>query len=657
MKFKSLTLENFRVFHEKQTIIFNTNGGGNITLIGGLNGSGKTSLLTTIQILLYKEGDLSEQQFQNMLNGTLNNHHHQSGGRSAKLCLEIEDNNGNNYQIIGELYYDSKQNFIKLIRKLKKGNRFIDISEVELQNFIDKNIPSDVSSFFLFDGEKIQELVDKQEHSSLKGPIQKIMSIELYKKTLNDIQLARKRLEREYSQSVSSNQIERLETEIDKFERELTSIENKYEIYDERRKKILKKIEQLREVKNQKISKYFTSKDNILKEMNMIESKINFLNIKITEFAKGSLPLMLLYPIIEELKNRINIEYEYLLTKQTINVNFKPFNDFMKSLLSKEDIISRFDSSSRRYLYERGREVWAEVNNIRDYKEPKEIEILHDLNNADRKIIENFNIDELNITEIIQKKQELERKLDELIIKNKSIPAVEDFDEEDKKIQELNQALGKENLRLRTLEAKRQKVIASLEKVRSEYTNSLRRLDKNGELMKQLNLLNKVYKATDEFVKKVTDFKARCIKEDFENIINKLFRKNEDFSKIEFDVNSYSIKIYNHNGTLIRLTNRSAGEKQIIALSLIWALTKNASIDLPYVIDTPLGRLDSIHRRNLMEYYFPYLSEQVIILSTDTEVNKEFNDVIKEHISKSYKLHYDQVNKFTKVVEGYFDFE
>ena len=85
----------------------------------------------------------------------------------------------------------------------------------------------------------------------------------------------------------------------------------------------------------------------------------------------------------------------------------------MKSLLSKEDIISRFDSSSRRYLYERGREVWAEVNNIRDYKEPKEIEILHDLNNADRKIIENFNIDELNITEIIQKKQELERKLDE----------------------------------------------------------------------------------------------------------------------------------------------------------------------------------------------------------------------------------------------------
>ena len=78
---------------------------------------------------------------------------------------------------------------------------------------------------------------------------------------------------------------------------------------------------------------------------------------------------------------------------------------------------------------------------------------------------------------------------------------------------------------------------------------------------------------------------------------------------------------------------------------------------MPYVIDTPLGRLDSIHRRNLMEYYFPYLSEQVIILSTDTEVNKEFNDVIKEHISKSYKLHYDQVNKFTKVVEGYFDFE
>jgi DNA sulfur modification protein DndD len=40
---------------------------------------------------------------------------------------------------------------------------------------------------------------------------------------------------------------------------------------------------------------------------------------------------------------------------------------------------------------------------------------------------------------------------------------------------------------------------------------------------------------------------------------------------------------------------------------------------LPAVIDTPMARLDSAHRQNLVERYFPHASHQVIVLSTDSE--------------------------------------
>ena len=47
-------------------------------------------------------------------------------------------------------------------------------------------------------------------------------------------------------------------------------------------------------------------------------------------------------------------------------------------------------------------------------------------------------------------------------------------------------------------------------------------------------------------------------------------------------------------------------------------------IRLPIIIDTPLSRLDSAHRDNIVNNYFPNAGEQVIILSTDTEIDKDY---------------------------------
>ena len=107
-------------------------------------------------------------------------------------------------------------------------------------------------------------------------------------------------------------------------------------------------------------------------------------------------------------------------------------------------------------------------------------------------------------------------------------------------------------------------------------------------------------------------------------------------------------------GREINTKDLSAGERQLLAVAILWGLAKASNSAAPTIIDTPLGRLDSEHRKNLVEQYFPQASEQVILLSTDEEFNPRYLKKINPYLSRSYLVAYDQKNNGSKVQEGYF---
>ena len=72
------------------------------------------------------------------------------------------------------------------------------------------------------------------------------------------------------------------------------------------------------------------------------------------------------------------------------------------------------------------------------------------------------------------------------------------------------------------------------------------------------------------------------------------------------------------------------------------------------VIDTPLARFDSRHRQHLVRRYFPNVSHQVIILSTDTEIDEDYFRELDPSISHAYHLAFNDREMQTSVEEGYF---
>jgi DNA sulfur modification protein DndD len=133
-----------------------------------------------------------------------------------------------------------------------------------------------------------------------------------------------------------------------------------------------------------------------------------------------------------------------------------------------------------------------------------------------------------------------------------------------------------------------------------------------------------------------------------------LLRKEQLVTGITIDAETYAVELTGLNGRRLSSKELSAGERQLLAVALLWGLARATGKPLPVVIDTPLGRLDGSHREHLLDRYFPAASHQVILLSTDTEIDEAAYDRLARHVGRAYRLEFDPRTNATVVESGYF---
>ena len=125
-------------------------------------------------------------------------------------------------------------------------------------------------------------------------------------------------------------------------------------------------------------------------------------------------------------------------------------------------------------------------------------------------------------------------------------------------------------------------------------------------------------------------------------------------ASIVIDNDTYIIKALDGNKNEVSLEDLSAGERQLLAISILWTLSDISKINVPVVIDTPLGRLDSKHREQLITKYFPQAGSQTIILSTDEEIIGKYYKSLKPYIGNEYLCFENKQNKTGNIKKGYF---
>lgn len=158
------------------------------------------------------------------------------------------------------------------------------------------------------------------------------------------------------------------------------------------------------------------------------------------------------------------------------------------------------------------------------------------------------------------------------------------------------------------------------------------------------DIVNKLYLTFAESIASFRDKIRSNVERDATNSFKKISHQ-EEFSALKINDN-FGLHILKNDGSIV--PNRSSGYEQVVAISLISGLHKNAPIAGPVFLDSTFQRVDIKHKIRTLQN-LSVLSNQIIILAypkeigDENEVRKELGNQLKKEInikqlssSKSY---------------------
>ena len=132
-------------------------------------------------------------------------------------------------------------------------------------------------------------------------------------------------------------------------------------------------------------------------------------------------------------------------------------------------------------------------------------------------------------------------------------------------------------------------------------------------------------------------------------------RKESFIKKINIDHDTFDITLIDQDNNVINKSTLSAGESELLVLSIIWGTIHSSRKEIPVVLDTLLGRLDLEHKSSVINNLIPQFGKQCIILATNSEITKDLFEDLSPYIANHYTLKYNANNKNTLIEDHFFN--
>ncbi len=659
----SLSVLDFRVFSGAHNfdLIPKIKRGKNapIVLFGGLNGGGKTTILSALKLALYGKGVLGPSatvaEYHQYLRECIHRAHN-SIAKPTRAAVELSFRYAqygviSSYQLTRDWFVDHAGKVKEGLIISRDGHPLTELSYDQAQAFLNELIPIGVSELFFFDGEKIASLAEETSGDALRESINKLLGLDLIDRLHSDLSVIIRGRSITKASEDRKQKIADAERTYKDLEEQLAKIREKLLLMRVNTVEVKKNLGSIEASINARGGAWSASRQEETINLDSLVTEKKAIEHTLHDMLSGLLPFAITQKLNEKLLTQIETEQraekaqilsEYLQRQQD---NFLAEVESVLAI-TKEQLPTIQDIFLRTF--------GSEVSDDAEQQPP-----IHELSDTQRFSISHRLLNDVcslqqRASGLVMTLQETDSRIEST---RENIARAPD----EKVLIPLLNEQGQLQGRLSALEEQRSVIIEEAKTLLNRLSATARQLDdlyteiaESQEEERLTGLAQKTRDVLKEFSTRARVEKLKELESQFYISFNGLARKEDRNLGIQIDANSFEVVLIDDEGVILRKEELSAGEKQIFAISILEALARTSGRSLPVVIDTPLGRLDSIHRKKLVENYFPKTSHQVIILSTDTEIDYAFYEGLQGSISHSYHLVYNPETRSTQAEEGYF---
>jgi DNA sulfur modification protein DndD len=660
MKINKLTIENYKSFQFATEIPFPVSEDGHsIFLIGGMNGAGKTSIMEAINYCLY--GAKVDDIFRN-----INRREKTKGNVNVVFELVMEMDDGIELIVkrswsAGAVAEPKPRDLSDRLVVVRDGKR-VSVQNQEIwQNFIRAAIPPGITQFFFFDGEKIQEIAaDDHSEVRLKSSLEAALGIQNINRLAADLAYI-KQEERKGFVEISDEDLDFKQSELKK---EKSKRNRKQQDRDSLQEELETFREQLGDAKFRFETTFHTEPESreAMREQEkrriQAANRLTQVENEIRGLCEKSLPFALAGKLFDGIRGQIDKERESAsgaaikehaaeLAKRLVRVVEEPEPIYREKLSPQK--MSELERRIVRLLKEGdGRSDEIKILDLSDRDAARVLNQMESLEKSEIFLIQ----------PLLEEKRELEvqvRKMEGLSsLGGMTETERELFEQLQGEMESCSTQIGRKTEQLRILEEE----ILALDKRISDIEIEIEKLYEKHNVSKEkaqfIEECDAIASVLNQFMVRLRKNKVHLLQEKTFEMYHLLSSRSGMIKDLTIDNKTYEIRIRDRNGHEIRKSSMSAGEKEVFAVSLLWGLAQTSQLKLPIIIDTPLSRLDSTHRDNIVNNYFPHAGEQVVILSTDTEIDTNYYRNLKPHLSGAGSLVFDQRQELTTFEPGYF---